>query len=74
MHKERFPQQRKFMLSPRRDGPFQVLERIGDNAYKIDLPNEYGNVSATFNIADLSLYDVGDSRANLHEEGGNDGA
>jgi len=75
MRKERFPTQRKFKLQPRGDGPFQVLERINDNAYKIDLPSEYGNVSATFNVGDLSLFDAGhgsDSRTNPFEEGGND--
>ena len=74
LHKERFPIQRKSKLMPRGDGPFQVLERINDNAYKIDLPGEYG-VSATFNVADLSPFDfdVGaDSRTNHFEEGGND--
>ena len=60
-------------MHPRGDGPFQVLERINDNAYKIDLPSHYGNVSATFNVSDLSLYDAGDSRTNLFKEGGNDG-
>ena len=75
MRKERFPTQRKSKLQPRGDGPFQVLERINDNAYKIDLPGEYG-VSATFNVADLSPFDVGDedlnSRTNSPKEGGND--
>ncbi|KAL5738445.1 hypothetical protein ACOSP7_031206 [Xanthoceras sorbifolium] len=32
MRKERFPTQRKSKLLPRGDGPFQVLERINDNA------------------------------------------
>jgi hypothetical protein len=36
------------------DGPFQILENINDNAYKIDLSGMYG-VSATFNIF-LSLF------------------
>ena len=40
--KEWFPSQRKSKLMPRGDGPFQVLARINDNAYKIDLPGEYG--------------------------------
>jgi len=37
---------------PRPDGPFQILEKIGSNAYKVDLPKEYG-VPATFNVDDL---------------------
>jgi len=40
---------------PRVDGPFEILERINDNAYKINFPRDYG-VSATFNVADLSPY------------------
>ena len=38
----------------------------------MDLPNEYG-VNATFNVVDLSLFDVGDdSRSNRFEEIGDD--
>ncbi|KAH9744280.1 Endonuclease [Citrus sinensis] len=72
MRKERFPAQRRSKLLPRGDGPFQVVARINDNAYKLDLPGEY-NVSATFNVSDLSPFDVGeDSRTNPFEERGND--
>jgi hypothetical protein len=47
--------------------------RINNNAYKLDLPGEY-NISATFNVYDLSPFDVGDdSRTNPFEEKGNDG-
>jgi len=60
---------------PRGDGPFQVLAKINDNAYKIDLPDKY-NVSNTFNVFDLSLYDADDELRSLRpkafEEGGND--
>ena len=59
-------------MLPRGDGPFQVLEGINDNAYKLDLLDEY-NVSATFNVTNLSLFDVGDDlRKNRFQEG-NDG-
>ncbi|XP_062173559.1 uncharacterized protein LOC133879023 [Alnus glutinosa] len=57
MRKERFPAHRRTKLHPRGDGPFQILEKINDNAYKVDLPSEY-NVSATFNVSDLSPYDA----------------
>ena len=54
MRKERFPAHGKSNLQPRGDEPFQILERINDNAYKVDLSGEYG-VSATFNVSDLCL-------------------
>ena len=50
-----------------------VLTRINDNAYKLDLPNEY-NVSTTFNVTDLSPFDVGDDlRINPFQEEENNG-
>ncbi|GKB18628.1 RNA-directed DNA polymerase, partial [Tanacetum coccineum] len=59
LRKERFPAGRFEKLKPRGDGPFRVLKKINDNAYKIELPGHY-NVSATFNVPDLSPY-KGDS-------------
>ncbi|XP_035548687.1 uncharacterized protein LOC118349200 [Juglans regia] len=70
LRKDRFPEKRRSKLLPRGDGPFQVVERINDNAYKLDLPGEYG-VSASFNVADLSPFDVGDDlRTNPSQEVG----
>ena len=61
---------------PRVDAPFEVLERINDNAYKVNLPGDYG-VSATFNVADLSPYFEDDYLVNLRtnspQQGENDG-
>jgi hypothetical protein len=51
-------------------GHFRSLK--GLMTYKVDLPGEYG-VSATFNVSDLTLFDVGDdSRSNPFEERGDD--
>ncbi|GKU97098.1 hypothetical protein SLEP1_g10278 [Rubroshorea leprosula] len=51
----RFPNRPNVKLSPRADGPFKIVEKINDNAYKIKLQGDYG-VSATFNVVDLSPY------------------
>ena len=66
LRKERFPAKRKTKLMPRADGPFEVLERINDNAYKVNLPGEYG-VSASFNVGDLSPYEEDDHLSNLRQ-------
>ena len=59
-------------MDPLRLVDSQVLARINDNAYKLDFPSEY-NISATFNVSNLSPFDVGDnSRTNPFEEKGND--
>jgi len=62
---------------PCSDGPFEILEKIGSNAYKVDLPREYG-VLATFNVSDLSRYydeseDIPSLRSNSHQAGEDDG-
>jgi hypothetical protein len=77
LSKERFPKGRAGKLKPRAHGPFRVLERINDNAYKIELPGHY-NVSATFNVADLTPFlpeddDPFDSRTSPFEVGEDDG-
>nr|KYP31969.1 Transposon Ty3-I Gag-Pol polyprotein [Cajanus cajan] len=78
LRKERFPSQRKSKLNPRGDGPFQVLQRINDSAYRLDLPSDY-RVSNTFNVSDLisfAGYDEEDEpidlRTNPSQEGGDD--
>jgi len=59
LRKERFFSKRKNKPMPRADGPFEVLEKIDDNAYKVDLPRDY-RVSPTFNVANLSAYQADD--------------
>ena len=55
LRKDQFPELRKSKLMPRAAGPFKIIEKINDNAYKLELPPEFG-VSSTFNIADLKPY------------------
>jgi hypothetical protein len=75
VRKDRFPDLRKSKLMPRADGPFKVLEKINDNAYKLELPADFG-VSPTFNIAGLKPYlgeeDELPSRMTSFQEGEDD--
>ena len=68
LRKDRFPELRKSKLMPRAAGPYKILEKINDNAYKLELPPEF-RVSPTFNIADLKPYlgkKMSLSRGRLH--------
>ena len=53
--KERFPKQPNAKLPPRVDGPFNIVQKINDNSYKVEFPGTYG-VSETFNVTDISPY------------------
>jgi hypothetical protein len=55
LRKDRFLDLRKSKLMPRATGSFKVLEKINDNACKLELPPEFG-VSPTFNVSDLKPY------------------
>jgi hypothetical protein len=72
LRKEQFPDLRKSKLMSRADGPFKVLEKINENAYKLDLSADFG-VSPTFNIVDLKPYlgeeDALESRMTQIQEG-----
>jgi hypothetical protein len=75
LRKDRFPDLRKSKLMPRAAGTFKVLEKINDNAYKLELPPEFG-VSPTFKISDLKPYlgeeDELESRTTPIQEGEDD--
>lgn len=55
LRKDRFPTERKSKLMPRLDGPFEVLKRINNNAYQLDLQGKY-TISYTFNVSDFIPY------------------
>jgi hypothetical protein len=50
LRKERFSELRKSKLMSRVADPFKILAKINDNAYKLELPPEFG-VSPSFNIS-----------------------
>ncbi|KAM0066873.1 putative nucleotidyltransferase, Ribonuclease H [Helianthus debilis subsp. tardiflorus] len=71
--KERFPSKRRSKLNARSDGPFKILSKVNDNAYKVELPGDSA-VSATFNIADLQpYYDPADPLPSLRTNSFHDG-
>ncbi|GKF72698.1 putative reverse transcriptase domain-containing protein, partial [Tanacetum coccineum] len=47
----RFGKQAK--LIPRHVGPFKVLEKVGEVAYKLELPKELSRVHNTFHVSNL---------------------
>jgi hypothetical protein len=75
LRKEWFPELRKSKLMSRAPGPFKILAKINDNAYKLELPPEFG-VSPSLNISDLRPYlgeeDEMPSRTTSMQEGEDD--
>jgi len=77
MRKERLPSKRKSKIMPRSEGPYEILEQVGPNAYKVDLSGDYG-ISAMFNVADLRPYvdeseEIPSLRSNSSQPGEDDG-
>ena len=75
LRKDRFPNERKSKLHPRADGPFKVLARYNNNAYKIDIPRDKYSVSDIFNVKDPSPYhgdEDFDPRSDLSQGRGDD--
>ena len=75
LRKDRFLALRKSKLMPRAAGPYIILEKINDNAYKLELPSEF-RINPTFNISDLKPYlgeeDELESRTTPLQEGDDD--
>jgi hypothetical protein len=55
LRKERFVELRKSKLMSHATDPFKIPAKINDNAYKLELPPEFG-VHPSFNISDLRPY------------------
>ena len=67
LRKDRFPPGKFGKLKPRVDGPFKIIEKIGENAYKLQLPDEF-EISPMFNVKDLRAYHGEDLRASLFSQ------
>ena len=49
------------------DGPFNIIEKIGDNAYNLELLDDY-DILPAFNVNDLRSYHGIDLRASLFSQ------
>lgn len=75
--KNRMPARAYNKLKAKKIGPLEVLERINDNAYRLQLPDGI-NTSDVFNVKYLSRFvpadSLDDSRSNLSNPEGPDAA
>lgn len=53
---ERFPKGAFQKLHHRRAGPFKILQKLGSNAYHVELPSTL-HISPVFNVEDLTAYE-----------------
>ncbi|KAA0038428.1 Chromo domain-containing protein [Cucumis melo var. makuwa] len=47
---------RKGKLSPRYIGPYQIIERVGPAAYRLELPTELARIHDVFHVSMLRKY------------------
>jgi len=55
LRKERFHSKRKNKIMARGNGPYKVVQKVRENAFKIKLPKDM-HISATCNVGDLTPY------------------
>ena len=64
LNKDRFLARKFGRLKSIVNDTFNIIEKIGENAYNLELPDDY-DILPTFNVKDLRSYYVEDLRENI---------
>ncbi|XP_024010389.1 uncharacterized protein LOC112085411 [Eutrema salsugineum] len=69
LRKDRFPNERKYKLMPRIDGPFKIIKKINNNAYQLNLQEDTDLRSNPFQVGEenMIMAGLGTEEANREE-------